>query len=363
MTSRPIKVILSVTNDLSTDQRVNKVALTLVNSGFDVLIIGRLKKNNKEFLKRPYSVIRFNLFFQKGVLFYFEYNFRLLFFLLFNSFDILLSNDLDTLLPNFIASKVKRKKLIYDSHELFSELPEIINRKFVKSTWLLLEKILLPRINYSYTVSNSIANYYYLKYGINMGVVKNVPLYRGSDNYIKNPSDDKIIIYQGAVNKDRGIDLMIKSMQYVEAKLYIVGTGDVLDDMIQLSNKLRLKNKVTFKGHVEFKYLHKLTKQADLGLSFEEDSCLSYRFSLPNKIFDYLHADIPILISDLPEFKNILSKYNVGEVLRNRDAKHIASQINQLLNKPKQYWIEGINNAKKEYCWEKEESVLLSFFS
>ena len=356
------KIILSVTNDLSTDQRVDKVANSLVNAGFQVLLIGRLKCDSVDLKKQNYQCIRLRLFFSRGFLFYMEFNIRLFIFLLIRRCDILVANDLDTLLPNFLVSKIRNKKLIYDSHELFSELPELLNRKRVQYVWILLESLLLPRLKNSYTVSESIANYYSNKYDINMGIVRNVPLYKSINIDTVHSSDFKKIIYQGAINKDRGISLMIRSMQYIDAKLYIYGSGDVINTMVDLVKVLSLDSKVVFKGHVRFDQLWQFTRTADLGLSFEEDTCLAYRFSLPNKIFDYINAEIPILISDLPEFKKVINTYNVGEVLVSRETKLVASQVNKLLCKPKESWSESMKLAKKDFCWENEESTLLSFF-
>ena len=80
-----------------------------------------------------------SLLFNKGFLFYAEYNFRLFFLLLFSKKDILLSNDADTLLANFLASKLQNKKLVFDSHELFSEVPELVEKPFVKSFGIVLK--------------------------------------------------------------------------------------------------------------------------------------------------------------------------------------------------------------------------------
>lgn len=146
------KIIVSVTTDLYSDQRVHKTCLSLHKAGYDVLLVGRFVKKNifidlEERKNKPYSIKRFNLFFKKGFLFYMVYNIRLLFFLLNNKFDILLSNDLDTLLSNFIISKLKKKSLVYDSHELFTEVPELYNRNFVKSFWVLIEGWIFPKLN------------------------------------------------------------------------------------------------------------------------------------------------------------------------------------------------------------------------
>ncbi len=352
-----------MTNDLTTDQRVHKVANSLVSAGFSVILVGAVTVLSSQLDQRKYQFHRFDMFFKKNFLFYLEYNVRLFFFLLQKKSDILLSNDLDTLCANYFISRLKKLKLVYDSHELFTELPELLGRNFVKNIWLCMEHFFLNRIEFSYTVSKSIADYYKAKYGINMLVISNFPNLINTKNIISKSSDKKKIIYQGAVNKDRGIELMINSMQYVDATLYIVGGGDMFQDMNDYVNKLKLNNKVVFLGKIPFNDLFKITMQADLGLSFECDTCLAYRYSLPNKIFDYINAEIPILVSDLPEFRNIIQSNAVGMLLKSRNVEDVSSQINYMLSQPKLNWHDALVNAKKQYCWENQEKKLLTFFT
>jgi len=152
------KIIISVSNNLITDQRVSKVCNSLYKNGFDILLIGRPFPLKKTLLiDRPYKTKFIPLLFNKGVLFYAEYNIRLFFILLFLKKDILLANDLDTLLPNFLVSKIQRTKLVFDSHELFSEIPEIVDKPFVKKVWLCLEAFIIPKLKNNYTVCKSIS--------------------------------------------------------------------------------------------------------------------------------------------------------------------------------------------------------------
>ena len=353
------KVFISVTNDLTTDQRVHKVASTLSIQGYDVLLIG---KRGQKINKRDYNCHQLKILFKKGFLFYLEFNIKLFVFLLFKNCDILLSNDLDTLLPNFLISKLKNKPIVYDSHELFTEVPELLNRPLVKSIWLYIERLCLPNLKYAYTVSDSIAQYYRNKYKIKMSVIRNFPLTRQL-NRTQKDKKDKIIIYQGAVNKDRGVDLMILAMKYVQAKLYIVGGGDLVFDMKQYTSQHHLNNRVIFLGKKKFPELFSITQTADLGLSFEEDTCLAYKYSLPNKIFDYVNAEIPVLVSDLPEFKTIIHQYGVGAILKSRNPKVVADQINFLLSSCDNNMLTKIKLAKKEFSWLKEEKKLISIFN
>ncbi|TYP97922.1 glycosyltransferase involved in cell wall biosynthesis [Tenacibaculum adriaticum] len=356
------KVVISVSNNLVTDQRVDKVCNTLFLNGFDVLLIGRnYPRKLSEMLNRTYKTKRIRLLFNKGFLFYAEYNIRLFFILLFTKKDILLANDLDTLLPNFLASRIQRKKLVFDSHELFSEVPELVNKKFIKSVWVQLEKSLIPKLQNNYTVCLSIANYYKEKYNTNFEVIRNLPV-KNDVIILKLPfkTNKKIIIYQGAINLGRGLELMINTMKYLDNHLFlIVGSGDIIDDLQKKVERDKLEGKVYFYGKVTPDELQKITPNAILGISLEEDLGLNYRYALPNKIFDYIQANVPVLVSNLPEMRKVVTNYSVGEIVLDRNPEMLANQIENLLEKD---FSKALQLAKNELIWKTDEEKLISIF-
>ncbi len=356
------KIIVTVTNDLTSDQRVHKVCRTLHNAGYDVFLIGRKLSNSKP-LNRSYRTKRISLLFNKGVLFYAEFNLRLFFVLLFYKKDVLLANDLDTLLPNYLISKLQIKKLVYDSHELFSEIPELVNKPFTKKVWRSLERRVLPNLKNTYTVSNSIADYYDKKYQTKFKVIRNLPLMIrtiSKGNFSFDHKGEKIILYQGAINIGRGLELIINTMPFISnCILVIIGNGDIIKNLKSYVKNINLVKKVRFLESLTPNELQKITPLANIGISIEEDLGLNYRFSLPNKIFDYINAEVPILVSNLPEMRKIIDTHKVGEIVKDRSPQKLALQIKELLKKD---YSEELKKAKKELIWENQEEELLAIF-
>ncbi len=359
------KIIVSVTNDLTTDQRVAKICDTLLEIGYDVLLVGR-KLNDSIPVNRNYPTKRFCLWFNKGPLFYANYNIRLFFFLLFSKADVYWSNDLDTLLANHIAAKWKKKALIFDSHEYFTEVPELIDRPKVQKFWKRIEAKILPQLKNVITVCDSIANIYKNEYGIDVKVVRNIPSLNQQHIEVENLKVDnkKILIYQGAINVNRGIENMVEAMNYIDnCILYLFGRGDISNKIKSLIEEQNLTNKVIMMGAVPQEKLYAYTVQADLGLSLEEDKGLNYRFALPNKLFSYIYANVPSLVSNLPEMKNIVTKYGIGDILEQHNPKHIAKKINQMLESPHyQTWKTNCTKATQELNWENEKQIIKALF-
>ena len=364
------KVVVSVINDLVSDQRVHKVCTTLTNMGFEVLLVGRQLPNSPKLEERIYKTKRMRLLFTKGPLFYAEYNKRLMLFLLSHKFDLLVSNDLDTLLANYMVSKIKSKPLVYDSHEYFTEVPELHGRK-AKKVWEQIEARIFPKLKDIITVNKSIANLYEKKYGKELKVVRNIPFRRSSIEMLTKADlgiseQQRIIILQGAgINVDRGAEEAVLAMKYLDnAILLIVGGGDVLDTLKQMVLDHKLEDKVRFIPRQSIDKLYAYTAIADVGLSLDKDTNLNYHFSLPNKIFDYIQCGTPVLASDLPEVKNIIQSYDVGLILEEHAPKSIAKSLELMLNSDfKNVHEKQLEKAAEELVWENEEKVLKEIYT
>lgn len=365
------RVIVSVINDLVTDQRVNKSCLTLQKAGFEVLLVGRRQRKSPPMDERPYKSKRMKLLFEKGPMFYASFNIRLFIFLLFHRCNCLLSNDLDTLLPNFWISKLKRIPLIYDSHEYFTEVPELVNRPKVQCVWKHIEKYVVPKLPEMITVCQSIADLFHEKYGIKVHIIRNIPMRKmlpapASREEVGLDPQKHILVLQGSgINIHRGSEELVDAMAYLnDCQLVIIGGGDVLPILKEKVAANNWDDRVKFFPRMPYQKMMAITQLADLGFTLDKDTNLNYRFSLPNKLFDYIQAGVPIIASHLTEIERIITDYNIGTFIENHEPKTIAATIQNALNDEKNLaqWKNNLIFAAQNLCWENEEEVLLKIY-
>ncbi len=337
------RAIVNVTNDLATDNRVHRTCTVLVALGYEVLLVGRKLPASLP-LERPYRTKRMRLLFNAGPLFYAEYNTRLFFLLLFSRATLFFSNDLDTLLPSFLAARLRRKKLVYDTHEFYTEVPELVSRPRTRSVWLTIERWIFPKLRNVITVNQSIADQYHLRYGNTVQVVRNIPMQRDlgplpSREELGLPPEKRVLVMQGAgINVDRGAEEAVLAMRELpECLLLIIGGGDAWPVLEKLVKQHRLESRVQLLGKMPYERMMAYTRNADLGLTLDKDTNLNYRFSLPNKLFDYLHAGIPVLATDLPEVAGIVRQFNCGVVLKKAEPGAIVAAVQELFGKPDQW--------------------------
>jgi glycosyltransferase involved in cell wall biosynthesis len=336
--------------------------------GFEILLAGRRLRNSPDMDVRPYVVRRMRLIFEKGPLFYLEYQIRLFILLFSHHADVLWSNDLDTLLPNYLISKIKGVPLVYDSHEYFTGVPELENHPLKRSIWKRVERSIFPHLKHVFTVSDSIAGLYESEYGFLPEVVRNVPekrvLKKRADRAALGlPEDKKILILQGAgINVQRGAEEMVEAMQFVPDTLLllIIGGGDVIDILKRKTKDLNLEKKILFKPRLPYDTLMEYTAAADLGLSLDKDTSVNYRYSLPNKIFDYIHAGIPVLASDLEEVRKLIEKCQVGTFIAGHNPLQIAETLTEIFSHPGQLktWRANTKTARETLNWEKESEAI-----
>lgn len=365
------RVIVSVINDLVTDQRVNKSCLTLQKMGYEVLLVGRKQRKSPPMDDRPYATHRMKLLFEKGPLFYAEFNTRLFFFLLFHKAQLLLSNDLDTALPNYFISKLKGIKMIYDSHEYFTETPELVDRPRVQRVWKRIEGFVVPKLKEMITVCDSIAELFEEKYGVKCHVVRNIPPRaalpsKGDKQALGLPENKHLLVLQGSgINIQRGAEELVKAMKYLDdCFLMVIGGGDVLPLLKQMVLDGHLEDRVRFLPRMPYQQMMAYTQLAELGFVLDKNTNLNYRFCLPNKLFDFIQAGVPIVASHLVEIEKIIKKYNIGLFIPDHDPRSIAKTIREGLDDAvsRAEWHEGLAQAAEELCWENEQQTLIEIY-
>jgi glycosyltransferase involved in cell wall biosynthesis len=353
--------VFTVTTDLTYDQRMIRICTSLANAGHDVMLVGRKMKASLPLTAQPFKQKRLFCFFEKGKLFYAEYNIRLFFYLLFKQMNCIGAIDLDSILPCYFISRIKKITRVYDAHELFCEMKEIATRPAIYKVWKKIERYTVPKFTNGYTVNQPIADEFNKMYGVKYEVIRNIALLRDINTLQKK---DKFILYQGAVNEGRSFETLIPAMKTVNCILIICGDGNFMQQAQQLVLENNLQNKVIFKGKIKPDELRTITQQAYIGITLFENKGLSNYYSLANRFFDYLHAGIPQLCVNYPVYKEINDKYSVALLADDISEKNIAALLNNLLENEVEYikLQQNCLTARKELNWQQEEKKLIQFY-
>lgn len=367
-----MKLVFTVTNDLCYDQRMQRICSTLCAEGHEVTLVGRFRKTSSLLPAATYRQVRLICWFDKGKLFYLEYNFRLFWWLLFQrSFDVYTGIDLDTIMPCLGVAHLKGKKCYYDAHEYFSEVPEVVDRPLTKRIWEMVARICIPRVDRAYTVGPALAQIFQKRYGIPFEVVRNMPLRKKSTAppstpQLLNSSTLPIILYQGVLNAGRGLETAIAAMQRIEgAVFWLAGEGDLSEELRQLAKDLQVESKVHFLGYLTPKELRSVTQQASIGLNLLENRGLSYYYSLANKAFDYVQAGVPSIQMNFPEYRALQEEYRVFYLINRLEVEVLVQAIEHLLGDNVLYLAlqENCKIAAVEWCWEREKENLIAIYA
>jgi glycosyltransferase involved in cell wall biosynthesis len=359
--SRPTRIICTVTNDLNYDQRMIRICSTLAKAGYDVTLVGFKRKKSPPLIDRPFKQIRLPIIAEKGKLMYIHYWWNLFFFLLFERVDIICAIDLDTILPVYYASKIKGKKRVYDAHELFTELKEVISRPAIHKMWKWIARHTIPNFPVGYTIGECYAEELKTKYGVDYGIVRNATILKPFQPSVKH---DKYILYQGAVNVGRCFEQLIPAMRFVHVPLIICGEGNFYNEAVALVKQHNLENKIFFKGYIPPEQLTNYTTGASVGITLFEETSLSNRLSLANRFFDYMHYAVPQLCIKYPEYEKINAQFEIAHLIEHPTPESIAKALNKMLQDEDYYKTLQSNcmKAREKYCWQEETKTLLNTY-
>src|SRR2546421_237047 len=355
------QLVFAVTNDLSYDQRMIRICSSLSKVGYSVLLVGRRTKNSIPLISQPFKQKRLNGWFSGGKLHYVEYNFRLFRYLLFKKTDLICAIDLDTILPCYFISKLKRITRVYDAHELFCEMKEVISRPSIYRFWKKIEQFAVPKFKNGYTVNELIAEEFGKMYAVKYEVIRNVPCLYPLKLAQKK---DKYILYQGAVNEGRSFETLIPAMKNVSIPLVICGDGNFMQKAKELVKTHQLETRVIFKGRIPPAELKQITLNAWAGLTLFENKGKNNYYSLGNRFFDYLHAGLPQLCVAYPAYRSINEQFRVAVLTNDLAPSAISTELNRLLTDQKLYDELQLNclKAREVYNWQQEERKLLEFY-
>ena len=356
------RILLTVTNDLTYDQRMQRICASLAGAGYAVELIGRELPGSVPLEAQPYGQRRLRCWFHKGFLFYAEYNLRLWLYLLHAPCDAVCSIDLDTLPAGCFATLLRRKKRVFDAHEYFTEVPEVVGRPVVRFFWEMVARTCLPFYRHAYTVGPALAQIFEKKYGLRFDVVRNMAAGQSPPAFPPPRQGRSVLLYQGALNEGRGIEQLLQAMRHLEScELWLAGEGDRSGPLRKMAADLGVQNRVRFLGHVKPADLKALTTQAWLGLNVLENKGLSYYYSLANKFFDYVQAGVPVLTMHFPEYRALNAQHEVALLLDDLKPAAIVQAVQDLQKKPAAYdrLRQATLAARTAWNWEKEADVLL----
>jgi len=374
-------VLMIVLKDFVNDSRILRECATVHNMGYRVVVYALHSESLPEYEKQDnYELYRFKLTTKKWpkhpfiqIFKYLECFIRIAWKGTKLNPKVVHCHDISALPIGFVISLKLKSKLIYDSHELWS------NYNYRKSLVVsaqkqlsnILEKFLMRRSDAVITVSDSIANYLSAFARIKKPfVIRNIPNSNNPNiqdiNLLKKnlhiPKDKKILLFQGGFASNAGLEDLVAAMELVlpAAVLVFMGGGILNNKLHNLVKRKSLNNKVFFHAYVDNQVLLNYTACASIGISSSSSINLDYRYALPNKLFEYIQAGVPVLVTDLPDMRKIVMEYKIGETYPEGDPQELACIINRLLENPKQLEIykKNVKEAAKILNWENEENKL-----
>ena len=356
-----MRIVCLVTNDLSADQRMDRICTTLSEDGHEVTLVGRELPGSPPLADKPYRQHRIRCRYTVGKRFYAEYNYRVWRTVRGWAYDVICAVDLDTLLAGTVL-RGPDARLVYDAHEWFSETPEVVHRALIRGSWRGLGRALVPRTDARYTVGPELAKELQKDYGVPFQTVRNLP--RAAESLNKENTGG-VILYQGMLNPGRGLEEAIASMGLLPGlQLWIVGSGPEEENLHRLADRLDVAERVWFAGFRPPRELPELTRRAWLGLNLLRADSPSYYYSLANKSLDYVQAGLPSIQMDFPEYRALNDTYGCYVLLEELTPEALAAEINNLVADRERYQSlrKNCREAASELCWEREAPKLLRIY-
>lgn len=387
-TPSPIHVCMHVLGTARTDVRVMREATALVEAGFAVTIVdieheGRrhveedIRGVQLKHVIAPgwYTSRRFKLWFLIQAV---QILIRSILRLLQTSIDIYHAHDIKALPACYLAARLRRKPLIFDAHELpLSEEAKSIHWRGLITLFSRLLTIMIPHCAGVITVSPPIAQEIRNRYHYpSVSLVRNIPMYRAvpkSDRlrqHLGLSPDVRIALYQGNLQQNRGLERLIYAASFLEPDTVIVLMGKGFkapqSQLEALITSERVADRVKIIPPVPYEELLDWTASADIGLIvYPPDYSLNTKMCLPNKLFEFLIAGLPVLASQLDAVVDLIRTYDVGHVVSSLTPADVGAAINATLadlDVLARMRCNALDVAQQDLCWEKESQRLIHLY-
>jgi glycosyltransferase involved in cell wall biosynthesis len=240
-------------------------------------------------------------------------------------------------------------------------LDEVVSRPGIYRVWHWIEKKMIPRFPDGYTVCESLAEEFRKNYKVNYEVIRNVPVLSGITDTGKK---ENVFIYQGAVNKGRGLENLVMAMKEIDNFLWVCGDGNFMKEMKESVRMHGVSYKIIFFGMLKPVELKKKTAEAAIAINPFSHKGLNQYLSLSNKFFDYIHAGIPQVTMNYPEYRKINEQYEVAILIDDLEPSTIVSAVKKLFTDTALYnrLYQNCLLARQELNWQKEKEKLLHFY-
>lgn len=343
---------------------MQRICTSVQQNGYEVVLVGIKRKISKPLNTQVYEQKRISMLFQKTFMFYVEYNVKLFFYLLFSKCDAICAIDLDTIIPCYYVSKLRQKIRVYDAHEIFTQMKEVINSPRRTMFWNWVEKKYVPQFNNGYVVNKFMQDEFNKRYKKDYEIIRNIPVQKPLYTSITTTTTP-FFIYQGAVNHGRAFEQLIPAMQQANIQLKIYGVGNFYKQVQELIKENKVENKVQLMGSFFPKDLDKVTPTALFGITIFDAEGMNQYYSLANRFFDYIMAGIPQICVNYPEYKAINDEYNIALMIDDITPNTLANAINEMLTNTTLYNTLKANCliARKTLNWENEEKKLIKFWN
>lgn len=386
---RPIRVCQHVLRAAYNDVRSNRTASALAEAGFTTTLIdvdSEPPPSHEEAIDGihlEHLVIRNWFTSRRFQPWFFLVAFRVFILSIIRLFqsqaDIYHAHDLTALPACYIVAKLRRKPLIFETYELHLPAPDsgIVFWRLLGGPIMRLLAILLPRCQGVIAASPLYAQEFSRRYHLpEVVTIRNMLAYRAVEKndrlrqYLGLGSQARIVLYQGHIQDDRGLELLVKAAPFLAMDTVIVmmgkDYGTTRAELEALITRDGVANRVKIIPPVPYEELLDWTASADIGLTiFPPDYSLSIRMTQPNKLFEYLMAGVPVLSTQLEAIVEVLETYDVGQVVTSIEPEAIGRAINAMLADEgalRRMSRNALEAAKNELNWEKESAQLVRVY-